>query len=51
MELSSDSLEKGRDRLLGLGRGVEVIAPRALRKSLIDYAQQIVALYLGEPAR
>jgi predicted DNA-binding transcriptional regulator YafY len=51
MELSFDSLEKGRDRLLGLGRGVEVIAPRALRKSVIDYAQQIVALYLGEPAR
>lgn len=46
LELAFESLEAARDRLLSFGRGVEVICPRALRKSLQDYAEQIVALYV-----
>jgi len=42
------SLENARGRLLGLGRAVEVLDPLALRRSLIDYARQIVALYEGD---
>jgi predicted DNA-binding transcriptional regulator YafY len=45
LELSFESFETARDRLLGFGRGVEVLAPRALHRSILDYAQQIVALY------
>jgi len=45
LELAFESLEAARDRLLDLGRGVEVLKPLALRKSITDYAAQIVALY------
>lgn len=45
LRLSFGSLEAARDRLLGFGRGVEVLAPYALRRSIQDYAEQIVALY------
>ena len=45
LELDFESLEAARDRILGLGRGVEVLKPPALRKSILDYATQIVALY------
>ena len=45
LELSFDSLESARSRLLGLGGSVEVLRPVALRKSLADYARQIVDLY------
>ena len=45
LELDFESLEAARDRLLDLGRGVEVLKPLALRKSITDYAAQIVALY------
>lgn len=45
LELSFESLEAARDRILGLGRGVEVLKPLALRLSILDYARQIVALY------
>jgi len=45
LELSFGSFEAARDRILGFGRGVEVVEPRALRTSVLDYAQQIVALY------
>lgn len=48
LTLSFESLETARDRLLDLGRGVEVIEPLALRLSIADYAQQIVALYEGD---
>ncbi len=41
------SLESARAALLTLGRGVEVIEPEPLRRSLLDYAEQIVALYGG----
>lgn len=45
LELAFESLQAARDRLLSFGRGVEVIRPLALRKSIHDYAEQIVALY------
>jgi predicted DNA-binding transcriptional regulator YafY len=45
LELSFESLAAARERILGLGRGVEVLKPVALRQSILDYARQIVALY------
>lgn len=47
LTLSFRSFEDARDRLLDLGRGVEVIEPLALRLSIADYARQIVDLYEG----
>ncbi len=46
LDLDFESLEAARERILGLGRGVEVLKPLALRKSILDYATQIVALYV-----
>jgi len=43
--LPFETLEDARDRILGFGRAVEVLAPPALRKSVLDFAAQIVALY------
>jgi predicted DNA-binding transcriptional regulator YafY len=43
--LHFDSLEEARTKLLGLGAGVEVMTPVALRRSLLDYAQQVVKRY------
>jgi predicted DNA-binding transcriptional regulator YafY len=45
LELAFESLEAARDRLLAFGRGVEVLAPAALRESILDYAMQIKHLY------
>jgi predicted DNA-binding transcriptional regulator YafY len=45
LELSFESFEAARDRILSFGRGVEVVEPRALHRSVLDYAEQIVALY------
>ncbi|MCP5098059.1 MAG: WYL domain-containing protein [Chloroflexi bacterium] len=45
LELTFKSFEAARERLLGFGRGVEVLEPRALQRSILDYAEQIVALY------
>jgi predicted DNA-binding transcriptional regulator YafY len=45
LDLSFASFEAARDRILGFGRGVEVVEPRALRFSVLDYAEQIVSLY------
>jgi predicted DNA-binding transcriptional regulator YafY len=45
LELPFDSFVAARSRLLGLGRAVEVLEPEALRKSLIDFAEQIVGFY------
>ncbi len=45
LELSFESFEAARDHILGFGRGVEVLEPRALRRSVLDYAEQIMALY------
>jgi predicted DNA-binding transcriptional regulator YafY len=46
LELSFESFEAARDRILSFGRGVEVLEPRALHRSVLDYAEQIVALYI-----
>jgi len=43
--LSFDSLYAARSRLLGFGRAVEVLEPEALRKSLVDFARQMVSAY------
>lgn len=40
-----EDLAAARARLLGLGGAVEVLEPEPLRLSLVDFAQQIVALY------
>jgi predicted DNA-binding transcriptional regulator YafY len=45
LELTFESFEAARDRLLSLGRAVEVLSPPALRKSIVDYAQQVLELY------
>ena len=45
LELPFESFVAARSRLLGLGRAVEVLEPDALRKSLIDFAEQIVGFY------
>lgn len=45
LDLHFESFTAARSRLLGLGRSVEVLEPQSLRKSLLDYAQQVVALY------
>jgi len=47
LDLAFESFEAARDRLLAFGRGVEVIEPYALRCSILDFAEQIVALYKG----
>lgn len=40
-----ESLEEARARCLSLGYAVEVVEPEALRKSIIDYAEQIRRMY------
>ncbi|OGO06707.1 MAG: hypothetical protein A2Y73_02810 [Chloroflexi bacterium RBG_13_56_8] len=45
MKLTFECLETARERLLSLGGGVEVLEPRALRSSILDYAERIVKLY------
>ena len=43
-----EQFEEARRRILGYGRAVEVLAPQALRKSIKDYAWQILDLYSEE---
>ncbi len=43
--LPYESLEDARQQILAWGRGVEVLAPQALRISVFDFAQQIIHLY------
>jgi len=45
LDLPFDSFVAARTRLLGLGRAVEVLEPESLRRSLIDFAEQIVGFY------
>ena len=45
LTLTFEYLEVARHHILGLGRAVEVLAPEALRLSVIDFAQQIVDFY------
>ena len=43
--LEFESFEQARTRLLGLGRAVEALEPLALRRSIADYAEQVLELY------
>lgn len=43
--LPFESLYAARERILGLGRAIEVLEPLPLRQSLIDFAHQIVDFY------
>lgn len=45
LNLPFESFIAARSRLLGLGRAVEVMEPETLRKSLVDFAEQIVGFY------
>jgi len=45
LNLSFESFEAARERILGFGRGMEVLKPIALRRSVLDYAEQITNLY------
>jgi predicted DNA-binding transcriptional regulator YafY len=45
LELPFESFIAARSRLLGLGRAVEILEPETLRKSLLDFAEQIVGFY------
>jgi predicted DNA-binding transcriptional regulator YafY len=45
IELSFESLEAARERLLAFGAGIEVLRPEALRLSMIDFAGQILRRY------
>ena len=48
LELLFESFVAARERILGFGRGVEVLEPMALRMSVLDMAEQIVGLYKDE---
>jgi predicted DNA-binding transcriptional regulator YafY len=45
LTLSFESFAAARERILGFGRGVEVLQPLPLRRSILDFAEQIVDLY------
>jgi predicted DNA-binding transcriptional regulator YafY len=45
LDLNFRSLEEARARLLVCGGGVEVVAPLALRCSVLDHAEQVVQVY------
>jgi predicted DNA-binding transcriptional regulator YafY len=45
LTLPFESLEAARERILAWGRAVEVLSPLALRKSVIDFAEQILDFY------
>lgn len=45
LELPFESFIAARSSLLGLGRAVEVLEPHSLRRSVLDFAEQIVAFY------
>lgn len=45
LELTFESFEAARDRILGFGGGIEVLEPQTLRRSVLDYAEQIAVLY------
>ncbi len=45
LTLPFERLEDARERLLGFGGAVEVLAPRALRESVADFARQTARLY------
>jgi predicted DNA-binding transcriptional regulator YafY len=45
MTLPFEHLDEARSRILGFGNGVEVVEPKALRRSIQDYARQTISLY------
>jgi predicted DNA-binding transcriptional regulator YafY len=45
LKLPFDRIETARERILGFGRAIEVLAPEALRLSVIDFARQIADFY------
>ena len=45
LTLPFETLGDARQRILGFGGAMEVLEPRALRESVLDFATQIVALY------
>lgn len=45
LDVAFRSLEEARERLLACGSGVEVLAPLALRCTLLDHAEQILRSY------
>jgi len=45
LDLTFESFGTARDRLLSFGSAVEVLAPRSLKLSIVDYAEQITSLY------
>ncbi len=45
VQMSFESFEAARERILGFGGGAQVVEPEALRLSIADYAEQIVKLY------
>jgi predicted DNA-binding transcriptional regulator YafY len=47
LTLPFESETAARARILGFGRATEVLEPEALRKSVIDFAEQISAFYKG----
>ena len=47
LTLPFETAQAARERILGFGGAVEVLEPEPLRKSVIDYAMQIVAFYGG----
>ncbi len=49
LTLPFESEPAARARILGFGRAAEVLEPEALRKSVIDFAEQIVAFYRSMP--
>jgi len=48
IRLVFESLDAARGRLLAFGRAVEVLEPLPLRKSLVDFAEQIADFYRGK---
>jgi len=47
LELTFESFESARTRLLAYGGDIEVLEPRALRLSMRDFAEQILSRYAG----
>ena len=45
VRMSFESESQARERLLGMGGAAEVIAPVALRKSVVDFAAQVLSRY------
>ena len=45
LTLPFETMWDARERILGFGKAVEVLEPEPLRKSVIDFATQIVTFY------